>query len=332
MSNIKKRIIEQYYAAIRFYPKAPSSLKMNFRVLTRENSLNLETVLREKYFDKQPVDYLNGEAGRKDMIDHVHGRLDHFRITYIPFIDYYHKLKGSRILEIGGGTGCSTLALVEQGAEVESIDIDGDSQYISKHRLANYSLSASHHILNATEIDKKFTKNEFDIIIFFASLEHMSYKERMESLKQAWQVLKPGGLLLVLEAPNRLWFYDMHTSFMPFYFWLQDDIAIDYGKYSQRKLFNEAVDQGMDHMQFMRWGRGASYHEFELVLGKHPALKNPVGLFDFQMKGKLLKQFLYRYNLDYKFKKILRKLAPDHIGSPFLESFIDIGLIKTSDE
>lgn len=332
MTRVKKILIEYYYSAIRVYPSAPAELRKNFRFPSDEDNLQLKAILKEKYFDKQPADYLDGKEGMEDMFDHIRGRLDQFRTTYIPFIDYYRKLKGARILEIGGGTGCSTLALAEQGADVQSIDIDGDSQAISKLRLANCSCTASHHILNATEIDKKFGKNEFDIIIFFASLEHMSYRERIESLTKSWQALKTGGLLLVLEAPNRLWFHDMHTSFLPFYFWLQDDIAIDYAKFSDRKLFNEAVNKGLDHISFMRWGRGVSYHEFELVLGRHPSLKNPIGLFEFQMKGKLLKQLLYRFNLNFKFNKILRKLAPDHIGSPFLEPYIDLGLIKTSDE
>ena len=182
--GIRKKMLEFYYSVIRFSPEAPGYLMKNFRTSSSDGTLKLNNLLKEKYFYNLPDDYLETPAGKEDMKDHVTGRLNRFRSTYIPFIDFNKKLNGSRILEIGGGTGCSTLALAEQGADVCSIDIDKDAQEISKLRLTNYSSVATHYILNATDIDIKFGESEFDIVIYFASLEHMTYQERIESLKK----------------------------------------------------------------------------------------------------------------------------------------------------
>ena len=53
-SNLKKRIIEYYYSAIRIYPEVPSLLRKNFQFATEDLNLKLEEILTKKYFDKQP--------------------------------------------------------------------------------------------------------------------------------------------------------------------------------------------------------------------------------------------------------------------------------------
>src|SRR5688500_14623008 len=56
--------------------------------------------------------------------DHLHTGLDGDRSTVIPWLDRVRRLEGLRVLDIGCGTGSSTVALAEQGARVTAIDID----------------------------------------------------------------------------------------------------------------------------------------------------------------------------------------------------------------
>ena len=110
----------------------------------------------------------------------------------------------------------------------------------------------------------------FDFIIFYASLEHMTHHERISAIRTTWDMLPPGGLLSVVETPNRLWHTDPHTSLLPFFHWLPDELAFDYSRFSSRPNFRERYDNYDDEQQrlhFLRRGRGVSFHEFVLAIG-----------------------------------------------------------------
>ena len=60
--------------------------------------------------------------------------------------------------------------------------------------------------LSGTEIHK--LNQSFDVVIYYAALEHMTIEERIESLQQAFSLLSKNGYLIIIEAPNRLWIED----------------------------------------------------------------------------------------------------------------------------
>ena len=106
-----------------------------------------------------------------------------------------------------------------------------------------------------------FHATKFDVIIFFASLEHMTISERLLSLKGTWDMLTDEGLLVIVETPNRLWYVDSHTSFLPFFHWLPNELAFAYSKFSSRDgfrdLYNEYNETSNEH--FLRRGRGGKF-------------------------------------------------------------------------
>ena len=122
--------------------------------------------------------------------------------------------------------------------------------------------------MNAMDIREKFGDNSFDFIIFYATLEHMVMEERIVTLAHAWHMLIPGSFLVVIETPNRLWYQDIHTSQLPFFNWLPDELAFKYSRFSNRdnfkELYHDLNDKNMNH--FLRRGRGVSYHEFEIAI------------------------------------------------------------------
>src|SRR5712692_3228494 len=67
--------------------------------------------------------YLSTPEGKKNFFDHLEGRLASDRKTIIPWLDDIQALQGAAILEVGCGTGSSTVAMAEQGADVVGIDI-----------------------------------------------------------------------------------------------------------------------------------------------------------------------------------------------------------------
>jgi len=97
------------------------------------------------------------------------------------------------------------------------------------------------------------------MVIFFASLEHMTHSERQRSLRAAWQLLADGGILCVIEAPNRLWLFDDHTADLPFFHWLPDEIALEYLKQTPRyqAAAFDTTSEGAK-LELSRRGRGVS--------------------------------------------------------------------------
>jgi 2-polyprenyl-3-methyl-5-hydroxy-6-metoxy-1,4-benzoquinol methylase len=247
-----------------------SHIAANFLTLDLEKEQELTASLKTNYLANlsSDPDYVDSDVGQQDLKDHLFGRLWDDRRTVVPWLDSLRPLRGASILEVGCGPGASTVALAEQGALVIGVEIDANNLTVAYDRCRLYGLqNPQFHVMNGAEIDC-LELERFDFIIFSACLEHMTLQERFSALRPAWSRLKPGGFLIVIEAPNRLWWYDAHTSLLPFFNWLPDDLAIEYSARSGRRynrLYHPPIDEQV-RLDFSRWGRGASYHEFELSI------------------------------------------------------------------
>lgn len=208
------------------------------------------------------------EAYAGDLNAHLTGRLDADRMTYIPWLNKTVPLKGAHILEIGCGTGSSTVALAEQGAKVTGVDIDEGALQVARDRCNIYNVPATLIFGNATDVYDELKSQKFDLIIFYACMEHMIYSERIDCLKKYYALLSKGACLSIVDTPNRLWYLDSHTSMLPFFHWLPDNLAFDYSKFSSRINFKELYHEYSDDMflHFLRRGRGFSFHELEIAL------------------------------------------------------------------
>ncbi|ORW34563.1 class I SAM-dependent methyltransferase [Mycobacterium palustre] len=266
--------------------------------------------LRENWSTK---DYWDSDVGRRDIEEHTFGRLVYDRHEYVPWLDALRPLDGARVFEIGCGTGSSVMALIEQGAEVTGVDVAPESIEVSRARLRFFGLRQPplHH-LNATEIGANFEHSSFDFVIFFASLEHMTHRERLGSLRAAWQLLADGGILCIIEAPNRLWLYDDHTADLPFFHWLPDEIALEYFKQTPKyraSAFDTTAEDAT--LRLTRRGRGVSYHDIELALGPVTGLEFLADRQSFQMKQNPLRRLYYLQSSNRRYANLLRRQRPD---------------------
>lgn len=243
-----------------------------------------------------------------DLHDHLRGRLDSDRRMIVPWLDHAKPLPDTLILEIGCGTGSSTVALAEQGARVVGIDLDRDALVVARDRCTAYQVEAEFHVLNATVMAQTFADRRFDFIIFFASLEHMTVAERLATLRDAWAMLPRGGLLVVVETPNRLWYYDGHTSLLPFFHSLPDELAFRYSQFSPRENFRELYREcdaaSMEH--FLRQGRGVSFHEFDVAIRPAHSLRVVSSLSTFHG----LRYKPQRSLFERRYKSVLRRIYP----------------------
>jgi S-adenosylmethionine-dependent methyltransferase len=210
----------------------PAHLAARYRALGERERAALAEALDAHYFAGCEPGYLASEPGRRDRDDHLFRRQDVARAQVVPWLDAASPLEGARVLELGCGTGSATVALAEQGARVTGVDLCERSLAVARRRCELHGVDASCVLGNAVEVLEKQRGERFDLILFYASLEHMTHEERKQALRRAWQLLCPGSLLGVVETPNRLWHYDSHTSFLPFFHWLPDDLAFEYSSRS----------------------------------------------------------------------------------------------------
>ncbi len=312
------------------------SISSNFAAIPLEKEQELTEFIKTNYLVNLNSDpaYIDSDIGQRDLQDHLYGRLWDDRRTVIPWVDSLRPLRGASILEVGCGPGASTVAFAEQGAFVTGVEVEARNLRVADDRCRLYGLpTPQFHVMNGAEIGR-LGLEEFDFIIFSACLEHMTMEERLSALRPAWSRLKAGGFLIVAETPNRLWWYDAHTSLLPFFNWLPDDLAIEYSSRSSRRYFNELFHPPIDEpmrLDFSRWGRGVSYHEFELSI---PELwqvdiscmniwirkRNPLQLAKHVISG------------DQRFARTLARIGGSKIHPAFYEKFLNLSIRKPTQD
>jgi len=152
----------------------------------------------------------------------------------------------------------------------------------------------------------------------------MTIRERIESLQQAYSKLNKCGFLIIVEAPNRLWIEDTHTSELPFFQWLPDDLAYLYSKFSPKSSFNSRyTDNEFNYLaEFHRRGRGVSYHEFDLAFENYENLEIVSSLNRLVYSKNLLNTFLYKKIYKLYLKQFTNK------NRAFVEEYLDLIIQK----
>lgn len=256
-------MIKRIYRKIQYF-FVPKRLRKNFIEISKKNKIILSNKIKETYIPTVSDD-LSPERVEEEVNEHLEGRIFVDRVRVVPWLSKTFNLNKLSILEIGCGTGSSSITLAEQGANVTGIDIHKESLEIGKLRADLYGLKIK--FLELSSVNIYDLKQYYDVIILYATLEHLTVDERLDTLRKCKNIIKKGGYLITIEAPNRLWYFDSHTSELPFFQWLPDNLAYRYSKFSPKQSFSKNYqDNEYDNLtSFLRRGRGVSYHEFELV-------------------------------------------------------------------
>jgi 2-polyprenyl-3-methyl-5-hydroxy-6-metoxy-1,4-benzoquinol methylase len=305
-----------------FRPKLPRHIIERQANLSDAARAELASFVRRNYI--HPEAYWQTPNGFADLDAHSGGRLIELRETYIPWLDSVRSLAGLRILEIGTGTGGSAVALAEQGAAVTGIEMEEAALAVASKlsEVCEIELRLIH--ANATDAHNMVDVGSYDLVIFFAVLEHMTPIECLESLRAFWSKMKVGAHLALVATPNRLWWYDSHTASLPFFHWLPGEIAIRYCIASPHKgiaeLYKDTSADGILRLQ--RWGRGISFHEIDLAIGSVRELPI-VSSFDHWLRRRDFAQMLKFVLRDRPYRQFLRRAARD-IPAPWMEPSIEL--------
>jgi 2-polyprenyl-3-methyl-5-hydroxy-6-metoxy-1,4-benzoquinol methylase len=105
--------------------------------------------------------------------------------------DLFLSLKGKTILEAGCGAGRFTEVLLNNNADVASIDMSNAVEANQENFPQN-----EHHVIAQADICKlPFMAEQFDIVICLGVIQHTKYPD--QALKALYGQVKPGGWLVI---------------------------------------------------------------------------------------------------------------------------------------
>jgi ubiquinone/menaquinone biosynthesis C-methylase UbiE len=114
-----------------------------------------------------------------------------------PFVHYYKLIlanirEGSKVLEIGSGTGDHTKIILDTNANLTALDISINSLKVLQLRYPNVARTVTGNMENMPFLDE-----EFDAVVTCGSL---SYGNPRLVLSEIYRVLKPGGKVIILDT------------------------------------------------------------------------------------------------------------------------------------
>jgi ubiquinone/menaquinone biosynthesis C-methylase UbiE len=108
---------------------------------------------------------------------------------------------GSKILDIGCGTGGVSLACARSGAEVTGIDINAGMLRVAREKASAREMPGRVEFLQlgAMEIEDRFEEERFDAVVSCLAFSELSPEEQVYSLGVAKTRLKKGGSLVIAD-------------------------------------------------------------------------------------------------------------------------------------
>lgn len=242
--------------------------------LTCSHDPDLDARIRE-YQRKREADFPEAWGGENSWVS----RFEAGCFVLAPTIGKLPGASRARVLEIGCGQGQKALSYAPFVGSVMGIDIDGELLSYAKNATARMkSPNVAFDQIEAKDVSRILEEDEFDIIVLYAVLEHLTPSERQDLLAAVWSHLRDDAHLIIGETPNRISSFDMHSTWLSFVDALNDDYYVQYvNRFTPRTDWRPYVDRFQDPiLGSYRAGRGVSFHEFDLLLEKMAEIGNYV--------------------------------------------------------
>ena len=246
-------------------------------LVTESRVTEIDSAFRLTYLRDAEEWAATGE-GKTEIRREIVGKYELCRRHVVPWVAGTVQLEGATLIEIGCGTGAKTAAFAQRVERIIGCDLSALHVEAARARLQAFGIDNAELRIEDAQTLLASVRSEVpdgaDICLLYAVLEHMTLEERLETLRDCWSVLRPGGVIVVLESPNRLLCWDHHSSLLPFFNMIPDELALKYFEESPRDDFKASVRQGLKEgheaglLALTRQGRGISYHEFELTIGR----------------------------------------------------------------
>ncbi len=156
---------------------------------------HLDGPFRQLVFSEWDAAFLTTPEGQLAMQTALVDRYLASRRHGVPWLGRVLDLPSTRIVEIGCGTGASTVAMAERCESVVALDVDAPSVKAAEARSAAHELdNIEFHLCEPTEIlATALTVGQPDAYVLYAVLEHLTVVERLDALRRLWAQISPGG-------------------------------------------------------------------------------------------------------------------------------------------
>jgi SAM-dependent methyltransferase len=147
-----------------------------------------------------------------------------------------------RVLEVGCSFGHMTEYLAEQ-PEVDALSaFDTDPAFVELTR-AKVDELGLHVVREVLHLDQAATcrlpwaAGAFDLVVAVGVVEHLPVRHRRQQVDEYYRVLAPGGLLAVLDTPNRWFPIETHSVGLPLVQWLPPRLAYGYARLGRPRRY-----------------------------------------------------------------------------------------------
>ena len=149
----------------------------------------------EKFWDDRPCNIRHSKkpVGEKEYFNEVEAK-KYFVEPHIPIFAEFEKWTGLDVLEIGCGIGTDSINFVRNGANLDIVELSGESLNICKQRFSVFDLNASFYKNNAEVLTTFLPKDKkYDLVYSFGVIHHASDPEEGHHCL-AEEACKPGVL------------------------------------------------------------------------------------------------------------------------------------------
>ena len=141
-------------------------------------------------YDQRALEVLNYKKNSKKKIK------DYINVPYQYYFSLLKKLKKTKLLEIGAGTGQNTFRLIKMKSNVCATDISPRSVEVMSQKYSKYKNFSS----KVADMEKLPFKNKsFDVICSAGSL---SYGDNNKVMSEIYRILKLGGRVVLVDSLN----------------------------------------------------------------------------------------------------------------------------------
>ena len=143
---------------------------------------------------------------RKEILSSFYGQYDedgrttrsrHGQLEFCTTMSYIHRYAalGSKILEVGAGTGRYSIALAKEGMDVTAVELVENNLAVLRENSKELKNLESYQG-DATDLSR-FTDDSFDVTLFFGPMYHLYEADEVSrAIDEAIRVTKPGGVIM----------------------------------------------------------------------------------------------------------------------------------------